>query len=92
MTVVASHLDTFHNMSFEVPVPRSGVTHLTPDSYHLAAPANRSSFSVAAKGFCNPVQYLDTPEDHVETKVIASMDLPNNVSCPRGTLKIPVCP
>jgi hypothetical protein len=86
----ATYIVPVHDTSFPVPLPRSGVTHVLPDAY-LAAQSYRSSFSVSARGFCNPVVFLGTEQDSVfSAKVIASVDQPSNQTCPTELLSVEV--
>ncbi len=83
-----------HSEPITVPIPRSNITHVVPDSYRrsITSEVQRSSFAVAAKGFCNPVEFLDTKEDDEFIRlVMVSVDQPKNFSCPNELLSTEVC-
>lgn len=71
------------------PSLRDNVTHITPDAYHNSNRNDvRSSFSVAAKGYCDPVWFIEKIEDEAFSNlVVSAVDDPTNVSCPSVLLR-----
>lgn len=70
------------------PTLRKQVTYVRPDSYHLSRVNSNTSFSVAAKGYCDPVSFIETPEDDAfSQRVVAAVNVSPNYTCPTELLR-----
>ena len=67
---------------------REPVTHVVPDAYHSTQRDGRTSFSVSAKGYCDPVWFMNAYEDAAFAEmVVSAVDQPGNSSCPEDLLQ-----